>query len=289
MNIGWIGTGVMGQSMAGHLLAAGHAVRVHSRTRSKADALTARGAQWAETAAESAQGAEVVCLMVGYPADVEQVVLGKGHVLEHMCPGTLLIDFTTSSPALAERIAHEASARGVLALDAPVSGGDVGAREARLSIMAGGTPEAFTRARPLLQCLGQTLVHQGPAGAGQRAKLVNQILIAANMIGVCEGLAFAWKAGLDPERVLASVGGGAAASWSLSHLAPRMLKDDLQPGFYVKHFIKDLGLALEEARRLNLDLPGLSLAHELYRRLAAAGGSDWGTQALIRAYRDARP
>lgn len=288
MNIGWIGTGVMGQSMAGHLLDAGHAVRVHSRTRSKAEVLAARGALWTDTAAGAARGADAVCVMVGYPSDVEDVVLGEGRVLDAMGSGTLLIDFTTSSPALAERIAHEASARGVLALDAPVSGGDVGAREARLSIMAGGTPEAFTRARPLLECVGRTIVHQGPAGAGQRAKLVNQILIAANMIGVCEGLAFAWKAGLDPERVLASVGGGAAASWSLSHLAPRMLKDDLQPGFYVKHFIKDLGLALEESRRLNLDLPGLSLARDLYDRLAASGGSDWGTQGLIRAYRNTR-
>ncbi len=286
MIIGWIGTGVMGRSMAGHLLSAGHTVRVHNRTRSKADALVVRGATWTATAADAARGADAVCVMVGYPTDVERVILGEGGVLSVMDPDALLIDFTTSSPALAERIAREAGKHGVLALDAPVSGGDLGAREARLSIMAGGTPEAFARAEPLLKPLGTTVVHQGPPGSGQRAKLVNQILIASNMIGVCEALVFALRAGLAPERVLQSVSSGAAASWSLTNLAPRMLKDDLQPGFYVKHFIKDLELALEEARRMHLDLPGLSLARTLYGQLSHMGGDEQGTQALIRAYRE---
>jgi 3-hydroxyisobutyrate dehydrogenase len=221
--------------------------------------------------------------MVGYPADVEAVILGPAGALAAMPSGSLLIDFTTSRPSLAAAISQSAAERGVQALDAPVSGGDVGAREARLSIMVGGERAAFERARPLLQLLGKTIVHQGPAGQGQHAKMVNQILIAANMVGVCEGLLYARKAGLDPETVLASVGGGAAASWSLANLYPRILKGDYQPGFYVEHFLKDLQIALEEAERLGLDLPGLKLARRLYGLLKDQGGARLGTQALILA------
>jgi len=283
VNIAWIGIGVMGNSMAGHLLAAGHGVTVFTRTKSKAENLLRRGARWACSPREAAIDVETVCTMVGYPADVEAVILGPDGALQSMRRGSLLIDFTTSQPSLAAGIALAAAERGVPALDAPVSGGDIGAREARLSIMVGGDKAAFDHALPLFQCLGKTIVHQGPAGSGQHTKMVNQIMIAANMIGVCEGLLYALKAGLNPDMVLASVGSGAAASWSLANLYPRMLKEDYQPGFYVEHFIKDLQIALEETTRMNLDLPGLKLAHRLYAALKADGGARLGTQALILA------
>lgn len=283
MKIAWIGTGVMGNAMAGHVLAAGHELVVFTRTRSKAEALLQHGARWADSPRAAARGTEAVCSMVGYPADVEAVLLGPDGALQEMRSGSLLIDFTTSRPSLARTIARAAAERGVMALDAPVSGGDVGAREARLSIMVGGEKAAFDRALPLLRCLGKTIVHHGPAGQGQHAKMVNQILIAAMMVGVCEGLLYARRAGLNPETVLASVEHGAAASWSLSHLYPRILKGDYRPGFYVEHFIKDLEIALEEAARMNLDLPGLALARRLYQRVKEAGGARLGTQALILA------
>lgn len=283
MKTAWIGLGVMGGPMARHLLDAGHDVRVYTRTRAKALDLESVGAVWAGSPAEAASGAEVVCTMVGFPSDVEEVVLGAEGVLAGMDEGAILIDFTTSSPELARGIAEAAARKGVGSLDAPVSGGDVGARNAALSIMVGGERAVFDRARPLLEKLGKTVVHQGPAGSGQHTKMVNQVLIATNMIGVCEALLYAQRAGLDPETVLKSVSGGAAASWALSHLAPRILSDDLEPGFYVEHFIKDMGIALEESRRLALKLPGLELAHQLYSRLAAMGGARQGTQALIRA------
>lgn len=283
MNIAWIGTGVMGNAMAGHLLTAGHELTVFTRTKARAESLLQRGARWAASPQAAARAAETVCSMVGYPADVEAVIPGPEGALQAMKAGSLLIDFTTSRPSLAVTIARAAAERGVMALDAPVSGGDVGAREARLSIMAGGEKAAFDRALPLLQCLGKIIVHQGPAGCGQQAKMVNQILIAANIVGVCEGLLYARKAGLNPEAVLESVGGGAAASWSLAHLYPRILQGDYQPGFYVEHFIKDLQIALEEAARLNLDLPGLKLARRLYESVKENGGGRLGTQALILA------
>jgi 3-hydroxyisobutyrate dehydrogenase len=283
MKVAWIGVGVMGGPMARHLLDAGHEVRVYTRTRTKALDLEAGGAVWAGSPADAARGAEVVGTMVGFPSDVEEVVLGPEGVLAGMEGGGLLIDFTTSSPALARRVAEAAAARGIGALDAPVSGGDVGARNATLSIMVGGAREDFDRALPLLEKLGRTVVYQGPAGSGQHTKMVNQVLIATNMIGVCEALLYARRAGLDPHTVLKSVGGGAASSWALANLAPRILRDDLEPGFYVEHFIKDMGIALEESRRLGLQLPGLELAHRLYTRLAAMGGARQGTQALIRA------
>ncbi len=281
--LGWIGTGVMGSSMCGHLLEAGYPVVVHSRTRERAESLLARGAVWAASAAEVAAEADVVFTMVGFPADVRQVVLGPDGALSRARPGAVLVDMTTSEPSLAREIEDAARARGVESVDAPVSGGDVGARNAALSIMVGGDPATVGRLRPLFDLLGKTIVHQGPSGAGQHTKMVNQILIATGMIGVCEALLYADRAGLDLESALASVSGGAAGSWSLSNYAPRMLQGDFEPGFFVEHFIKDMEIALAEARRLNLALPGLALAHELYLALRAQGGGRKGTQALILA------
>lgn len=284
LRIGFVGTGVMGSSMAGHLLKAGHRVQVHTRTRSKADALVDAGADWAATPAEAAAGADVAISMVGYPSDVTEVWRGPRGFLAASHPGQLLVDMTTSDPALARALAAEAAARGAGALDAPVSGGDRGAREATLSIMVGGAPADFARAQPTLAALGKTVVLQGPAGAGQLCKLTNQIAIASGMLAVCEALAFARAAGLDPETVLASISGGAAGSWGLSNLAPRVLRGDYAPGFYVRHFVKDLGLALAAARALRLELPGLALAARLYDEVVAAGDGDRGTQALARLY-----
>lgn len=282
--IGWIGTGVMGASMAGHLLAAGHPVVVHTRTRQRAQGLLDRGAQWADSPRELAERADIVCSMVGYPADVEETHLGPQGTLAAGRRPSLLIDFTTSSPALARRIASEADARGIPALDAPVSGGDIGARNATLSIMCGGTEEAFRSAEPILGRLGKTVVLQGPPGSGQHAKMVNQLLIAGTMLGLAEALAYARRQGLDPERVLQSVGGGAAASWSLANLAPRILKSDFSPGFFVEHFLKDLRIALDEARAIGLDLPCAAAAERTYAALAEGGHSRSGTQAVVHAY-----
>ena len=286
MRIGWIGTGVMGASMADHLLEAGHDLTVYNRTKARAEMLLKKGAKWADSPAEAAVDAEVVFTMVGYPADVEAVVLGEDGVLSAARPRTVLVDCTTSSPALARRIAAEAQAKGVGALDAPVSGGDIGARNATLSIMVGGDPEVFEKAKPLLELMGKTVVLQGAAGMGQHTKMTNQILVAAGMIGICEALLYAQKSGLDPRRVLESVGGGAAASWSLTNLWPRMIEGDFEPGFYIEHFIKDMGIALEEARAMNLNLPGLELARRLYEKTKQAGHGRKGTQALLLALRE---
>jgi len=279
--VGWIGTGLMGTSLCGHLLAGGYRLTVFTRTRARAETLLTRGAVWADSPRAVAASADVVFTMVGTPGDVREVVLGRDGVLAGAALGSMLIDMTTSEPALAREIYDAARARGVAALDAPVSGGDVGAREARLSIMVGGDRDALERMQPLLACLGRTIVHQGPAGAGQHTKMVNQILIATGMIGVCEALLYAHKAGLDLETVLTSVSGGAAGSWSLANYAPRILGRDLAPGFAVAHFLKDLGIALAEARRLRLALPGLALAEQLYRALDARGFGASGIQALV--------
>jgi 3-hydroxyisobutyrate dehydrogenase len=280
--VGWMGAGVMGAPMAGHLLRAGYRLRVFTRTAARADELLQAGAKWAESPRLAAAAADIVCLMVGTPQDVEQVVLGPDGILPAMQEGATLIDFTTSSPSLARRIAEGAAERGVAAIDAPVSGGDVGAREARLSIMVGGAEEAVARVRPLLERLGRTVVRQGGPGMGQHTKMMNQIVIASGMIGVCEGLVYAERAGLDLETALASVGGGAAASWSLANYVPRMLKEDFAPGFRVDHFVKDMEIALEECRRMHLELPGLELARSLYRRLIDEGWGRQGTQSLVK-------
>ena len=281
--IGWIGLGVMGAPMCGHLLDAGYSVTVNTRTRATAEPLLNRGAVWADTPAEVAESAGVIFAIVGFPADVHEVFLGAHGALAGAAAGAVLIDMTTSEPQLEVEIAEAAAAKGIAALDAPVSGGDAGARNATLSIMVGGDAATLERVRPLLEILGKTIVHQGPAGAGQHAKMVNQILIASTMVGVCEALLYAYKAGLDLDTVLEAVASGAAGSWSLSNYTPRMLAGDFEPGFAVDHFIKDMGIALDEARRMRLSVPGLALAEQLYVALSAEGYGRKGTQSLVLA------
>ncbi len=282
--IGFIGTGVMGKSMAKNLIKAGYELLVYNRTKSKAQELIELGAAWKDSPAEIAKEADVIITMVGYPKDVRELYLGEGRVIENAKKGSYLIDMTTSSPKLAMEIYEEAKARGLYALDAPVSGGDVGAREATLSIMVGGDREAFEEVKPIFEAIGKNIVLQGKAGAGQHTKMSNQIAIASNMIGVCEAMAYAKKAGLDPKLVLKSIESGAAGSWSLSNLAPRMLDGDFRPGFYIKHFIKDMKIALESAEEMGLKTPGLKLALSLYEELAEKGEEDSGTQALFKYY-----
>lgn len=281
--IGWVGTGVMGNSMCGHLISAGYRAAVFNRTPQRADALVARGAKWCPSPKSVSETADVVFAIVGFPSDVREVFLGSKGILAGARPGTIVVDMTTSEPALAGEIYRAAAARGVQAIDAPVSGGDIGAREARLSIMVGGDPVAAERVRPLFAHLGKTIIYQGPAGAGQHTKMVNQILVAASMIGVCEALLYAFRAGLDVNRVLESVSVGAAGSWSLTNLAPRIVKGNFDPGFFVEHFIKDMGIALAESRRMGIALPGLALVHQLYVALEAQGHGRKGTQSLILA------
>lgn len=282
MQIGWIGTGVMGASMAGHLLRAGHTLIVSTRTRARAQSLLDEGATWTDTPRELARQSDVVFSMVGYPSDVEEVYLAAG-VLAGLKPGSLAVDFTTSSPSLAQRLAAAGREHGIDVLDAPVSGGDIGARNATLSIMVGGERQAFDRARPLLEHMGKTILLQGPPGSGQHTKMVNQILIAGTMVGVGEAITYARAAGLGLEQVLGSVGGGAAASWALQNLVPRIIRGDMEPGFYVEHFIKDMGIALAEAEAMHLALPGLALAKQLYHAVVAYGGARNGTQAIVLA------
>jgi 3-hydroxyisobutyrate dehydrogenase len=313
--VAFIGTGVMGRSMAAHILEAGYPLIVYNRTREKAEGLIGKGARWANSPGEAASGADVVISMAGYPKDVEEIYLAPGGVVERAGPGTLLIDMTTSSPALARKIAERAGAAGLSSLDAPVSGGDLGARNAALSIMVGGEEAAFNRALPLLQCMGKNIVLQGGAGAGQHCKMSNQIAISAGMLAVSEALVYGLRAGLDPRTMLKSIESGAAGSWSLSNLAPRMLKGDYKPGFFVKHFIKDMRIALDSADEMKLKLPGLEMSRQLYMILAAmsrdeiekaaeaaaalgtpgsvekavfdaalSGGEDLGTQAIFLLY-----
>jgi 3-hydroxyisobutyrate dehydrogenase len=280
--IGFIGTGVMGKSMAGHLLKAGYPLVVYSRTKEKATDLLENGASWADSPKAVARQASVVFTIVGYPADVEEIYLGADGLIQNGKEGSYLIDMTTSAPSLAVKISDEAKRNGIQTIDAPVSGGDVGAKEARLSIMVGGDEEAFNKVRPLLELLGTNIIYQGGPGAGQHTKMSNQIAIASNMIGVCEAIIYAEKAGLNPENVLKSISTGAAGSWSLSNLAPRMLNGDFEPGFYIKHFIKDMKIALEEAENMKMEVPGLSLAKSLYDQLVKMGEENSGTQALYK-------
>lgn len=282
--IGFIGTGVMGRSMAGHLVAAGWAVHVFTRTKSKAQAVLDQGAVWHDTPADLIRHVDLCITMVGFPSDVEALYFGDNGLIACAREGALLVDMTTSSPMLARRIGEAAKERGLFALDAPVSGGDLGAREARLSIMVGGETAAFEACRPVFEKMGKTVVLQGGWGAGQHTKMANQVAIASTMMGVCEAIAYARHAGLNPQRVMQSIESGAAGSWSLSNLMPRAMKGDYTPGFYVKHFIKDMQIALESAAEMKLDLPGLALARKLYQRLADDNGADQGTQALLRLY-----
>jgi 3-hydroxyisobutyrate dehydrogenase len=282
--IGFIGLGIMGQSMAGHLLGAGHPLTVFNRSRAKAAGLLDRGAQWADTPRDVAARSDVVITMVGLPSDVEQVWLGADGVLAGAGQGALLIDMTTSSPELARRIAAEAERRGCEALDAPVSGGEGGARDAKLSIMVGGSQHGFDAALPVLQRMGTNIVRQGGPGAGQHTKMCNQIVIASTIMGVCEGLSYAKSAGLDLPTVLKSIGAGAAGGFQLNVLGQKIIDGDHAPGFFIEHFLKDLGIALAEAKRMNLELPGLTLARQLYATLAERGLARAGTQALAQYY-----
>jgi 3-hydroxyisobutyrate dehydrogenase len=281
--LGWIGTGVMGTSMCSHLIGRGFAMTVFNRTRPKVVPLLGLGARWADSPKQVAEASDVVFSIVGFPADVRSVMLGPDGALAGSRPGMVLVDMTTSDPSLAIEIAQAAAARGVYCIDAPVSGGDVGAKEARLSIMIGGDRAAFEALRPCWEAMGRTIVHQGGPGAGQHAKMVNQVLIATNMIGVCEALLYGYKAGLDLHIVMESVASGAAGSWSLSNLGPRIINGRFEPGFFVEHFIKDMGIALSEAKRMGLALPGLALANQLYIALAAQGHSRDGTHSLMLA------
>ena len=284
LQIGFIGLGIMGSSMAGHLQRAGHQLQLHNRSPGAAARLIAAGAIWHATPGEAAACSDVLITMVGYPADVQALYLGSGAIVECARPGSLLIDMTTSSPELAQRIAAAAAAKGLAALDAPVSGGDVGAREAKLAIMVGGEPAAFERALPVLRLMGANVVRQGGPGCGQHTKMCNQIVIASTALGVCEGLAYAQRSGLDPLAVLSAISGGSAGSALLNYMAPRILKGDFSPGFFTEHFIKDMGIAVNEARRLHLDLPVLALAKRLYEQLAAQGHARDGTQVLFKHY-----
>ncbi|MCG3087425.1 NAD(P)-dependent oxidoreductase [Sporosarcina cyprini] len=284
--IGFIGTGVMGASIVRHLLKAGHEVSIFTRTAEKAAPLVDDGAKWVSSPREAAVEADIVFTMVGYPHDVEEVYFSDNGVFAGASKGQIFVDMTTSSPTLAIKIAEEAEKLGMHAMDAPVSGGDVGARNGTLSIMCGGDKETFASALPVLEIFGSQIVYQGKAGAGQHAKMCNQIAIATNMIGVCEALAYGKKAGLDLDTVLESISSGAAGSWSLSNLAPRMLSGNFEPGFYIKHFLKDMDIALQEAEAMNLRLPGLSLARKMYDDLVAEGYGSKGTQALYFAYLD---
>jgi 3-hydroxyisobutyrate dehydrogenase len=284
--IGWIGTGVMGASMCGHLMTAGYRVTVHSRTRSKAQPLLDRGAQWAESPRTIAAESDVLFTMVGFPQDVRQVYFGTDGILFGTGAGTILIDMTTTQPALSREIAVAASVKGLAAIDAPVSGGDIGAKNAALSIMIGGDRTSVQAVMPLFERLGKKIVHQGGPGTGQQAKLCNQIVIAGTMVGVCESLLYGYKAGLDLNRMLESIRGGVASCWTLDNLAQRILARDFDPGFFVEHFIKDMGIALEEANRMGLVLPGLTLVHQLYQTVQSLGHGRSGTHALILALED---
>ena len=279
--LGWIGTGVMGHSMAGHLLAAGYPLTAYSRTKAKAEGLLACGARWAETPREVARNADIVFSIVGYPRDVDEVMLGEQGALSGLSEGGILCDMTTSSPELAQRIAAAAAAKGCTSLDAPVTGGDIGAREARLSIFVGGDKEAFERVRPCFEAMGKNILHCGAAGTGQQAKLANQVAIAGVMFSVCESMLFAQEAGLDVRQWLELVVPGAAGSTAMGTLGRRLLGCDYAPGFFVEHFIKDLGLCLEECKRMGLVLPGVALAEQVYRMAQAQGHGKDGTQVLL--------
>ena len=279
--IGWVGTGVMGRWMCQHLMDLGYSATVYNRTQAKAQPLIDAGATWADSASDVAAASDVIFTIVGFPPDVREVYLGENGILKTAKSGSIVVDMTTTEPSLAVEIYEAAKPGGVSSVDAPVSGGDVGAREARLSIMVGGDTEAVETVMPLFEAMGKNIVHQGGAGAGQHTKMCNQITISGTMIGVCEALLYGYKAGLDLETMLSSISGGAAACWSLDNLAPRVLKRNFDPGFFVEHFIKDMSIALDEAKKMNLSLPGLALVHQLYLAVQAQGHGRLGTQALM--------
>ena len=280
--IGWVGTGVMGKSMCFHILKKGYHLSVYNRTKEKAGELCRQGASWFETPGEVAAASDVTFTMVGEPPDVEQVILGKGGILEMSRPGSVIVDMTTSEPSLAHRIYVEAKSKSVSSLDAPVSGGDVGAREGTLAIMAGGDEDVFKRILPIFELMGKNIAYMGGPGMGQHTKMSNQIVIAAAMVGVVESLLYARRAGLDLDAVIDIIGKGAASSWSLNQLGRRIVKGDFAPGFYIRHFVKDMGIALLEARKMKLSLPGLALANQFYTAAMAEGLETEGTQALYK-------
>ena len=281
--IGWIGTGVMGASMCGHLMKKGFSATVYNRSRAKAEGLVGQGATWAATPKELAANSDVIFSIVGFPRDVRDVLLGPDGALAGSKPGNVLVDMTTSEPSLAVEVYEAAKAKGVQSVDAPVSGGDIGAREARLSIMIGGEKDVVAALQPCFEAMGKTIIYQGGPGAGQHTKMVNQTLIASNMIGVCEALLYAYRAGLNLDTVMQSVAPGAAGSWSLSNLGPRIIANNFDPGFFVEHFIKDMGIALSEANKMGLALPGMALAKQLYEAVKSQGHGRDGTHALMLA------
>ena len=280
--IAFIGLGVMGRSMALNLIAAGYSLKVYTRTEEKAADLIAAGAVWSDSVADCAEGVDAVITIVGFPKDVREVYLGEQGIIANADKGTTLIDMTTSEPALAVEISDAAQKVGQFSIDAPVSGGDVGAKNATLSIMCGAERKVFENALPLLEKMGKTIVLQGGAGCGQHTKMCNQIAIASNMIGVMEALLYARNSGLDPMIVLDSIASGAAGSWSLSNLYPRVVDNDFDPGFYIVHFIKDMEIAVKESASMGLMLPGLNMALEFYRQLESEGEGQLGTQAIYK-------
>ncbi len=280
--IGWVGSGVMGKSMCANLMKAGHTAHVYNRTRSKTAELEAAGAVVCETPAEVARNSDVIFTIVGFPVDVEEVYFGKDGILDAAAAGSVVVDMTTSEPSLAKRIYDAASGKGIAALDAPVSGGDIGARDATLAIMVGGEKKDFEKILPLFKCMGKNIQLMGAPGAGQHTKMSNQILIAGTMIGTVESLLYASKAGLDLDEVIDVIGSGAAGSWSINNLGRRIAKNDFNPGFFIKHFVKDMGIALAEARAMNLALPGLAMVQQFYIAAQAQGLENLGTQGLYK-------
>lgn len=281
--VGWIGTGVMGRWMCEHVMEKGYQVTVYNRTKAKAQPLLGKGANWANSPKEVAEQSDVVFTIVGFPSDVREVYFGENGILAGTRAGMILVDMTTTDPSLAKKIYEAAKVKGATALDAPVSGGDVGAREARLSIMVGGDKETFEAVLPLFEAMGKNIVYQGGPGTGQHTKMCNQIVIAGTMISVCEALLYGYKAGLNLETMIKSISKGAAACWTLDNLAPRILQRNFEPGFFVEHFVKDMEIALKEAAQMNISLPGLALVHQLYVALKANGYGKKGTHALMLA------
>lgn len=282
--IGWIGTGVMGKSMCLHLINSGNTAYIYNRTKQKAAELLEKGAFWCDSPEEVAEKSEIIFSIVGFPEDVEKIILDEKGILKSAKQGSVIVDMTTSSPILAKKIYEICKNKGIYSLDAPVSGGDIGAREGKLAIMAGGDRDVYDKALPFFKIMGENIAYMGKAGAGQHTKMSNQILIAGTMIGVVESLLYAYKTGMNLDSVIDVIGKGAASSWSINNLGKRIAKGDFDPGFFIKHFIKDMGIALDEAKRINLALPGLSLAHQFYIAATSLGYENLGTQGLYKVF-----
>ena len=282
MKIGFIGVGVMGGPMVLNLMKKGFDVSVYTRTKSKAQAVLDAGAHWCDTVAEAAKGRDVVITIVGYPKDVEEVYFGAGGIIENADAGTVLIDMTTTSPRLSQRIYEEAAKKGLPALDAPVSGGDVGAQKGTLAIMVGGDRAVFDRMQPVFAAMGTNIRYQGAAGNGQHTKMANQIAISGCIAAVCEAIAYAKKCGLDPQDMFDAISTGAAGSWQMTNNGQKIIDGNFAPGFYVKHFIKDMNIAIYESDAREMGLDVLHLVRDKYVKLAELGGGDDGTQALIK-------